>query len=162
MIVGMRGPETAKIERLIKTAGLTDRIVLLEGIPEAELQWCYQHCSAVVIPSIAEGFCLPVAEAILSGCRLVCSDIPVLREIAGDNCMFVPLGLDSEERFAQAISASLRSPRPAPIELPQFSKQNIANQYISLYRRLASAPAKLEPAIGVEEVTIQNSGRAHV
>jgi glycosyltransferase involved in cell wall biosynthesis len=161
VIVGMRGPETAKIERLIKTASLSDRVVLLEGISEGELQWCYQHCSAVVVPSAAEGFCLPVAEAILFGCRLICSDLAVLREIAGDRCKYVPLGLGSDLRFIEAISDSLRLQPPAPTELPQFSRQTIADQYVSLYRRLVSTSAELELASG-GEVTIPDSGHARV
>jgi len=138
VIVGMRGPQTKEIVRLIRTLGLSQRVMLLEGISDAELMWCYRNCSAVVVPSITEGFCLPAAEALLAGSPLICADIPVLREIVGGHCTFVPLGPGAEARFAQAIRASLEAPRPRPVDLPQYSQQLIASQCMALYRRLTS------------------------
>lgn len=142
VIVGMRGPETPRIHNLIRNFGLTDKVVLLDGISEENLQWCYEKCSALVLSSTTEGFCLPVAEALLAGCPVICSDIPVLREIGGDRCTFVPLGPESELRFSQAIVASLRLPRPTPVDLPQFSTRRIGDQYCSLYRHLVGASSE--------------------
>ena len=51
---------------------------------------------AVVIPSLREGFCLPLVEAQTAGAAVLCSDIPVLREVAGDGALFFdPLKVDS-------------------------------------------------------------------
>lgn len=160
VIVGMRGPETRRIKSLIVTLGLSDNVFLLEGISEEELQWCYRHCSAVVIPSTTEGFCLPVAEALLAGCPIVCSDIPVLREIAGERCTFVALGPGSEVRFSQAIAAAIQSPRPAPINLPRFSKQRISDQYFSLYQRLTASCSEVAATNLDPVVTTPTSGGA--
>jgi glycosyltransferase involved in cell wall biosynthesis len=141
VIVGIPGPETARIERAIERSGIKPNVLLMEGLPEAELQWCYRNCAAVVAPSTVEGFGLPVAEALLAGCRVVCSDLPVFRELGGQSCRFVRLDGAAEEAFADAIVATLRGPRPQAALLPNLSIPVIAEQYVRLYRGLPGTVA---------------------
>ena len=70
-------------------SGLERKCMLISGISDAELQWCYRNCELLLAPSSIEGFGLPVAEALLAGCPVVCSDIPAFREIGGDHCRYV-------------------------------------------------------------------------
>ena len=138
----MRGPETPVIERAIDSAGLADSIYLLEGLREAELQWCYSNCAALVAPSIIEGFGLPVAEGLLAGSRVVCSDISAHREIGEGLCRYVSLKENAEEALSYAISSALREQKPAPASFPHFSAPVLAKEYLALYRRLiACAPS---------------------
>ena len=44
----------------------------------------YQNAKAFVFPSLYEGFGLPILESIRNKCPVICSDIPVFREVAGD------------------------------------------------------------------------------
>jgi len=141
VIIGIVGPETSKINRLISSKKLGLRIRLLEGTSEAELQWCYTNCDALVAPSITEGFGLPVAEGLLAGCRVICSDIPAHREIGEGQCRFVSLKEEPEKMLAAAIAATLQEPPNKPIPLPQFSARIIAKQYVDLYRRLCMCVA---------------------
>jgi glycosyltransferase involved in cell wall biosynthesis len=147
VIVGISGPETPAIKELIANAGLSDAVHLMEGLPESDLQWCYRNCEALVSPSSIEGFGLPVAEGMLAGCRVVCSDIPAHREIGGGICHFVPVREDAEVSLAYAISAALREAKPEPVPLPHLSAPVLAKQYIALYRRLivSTAPARSKP-----------------
>jgi glycosyltransferase involved in cell wall biosynthesis len=140
LVVGIPGPETAAIRAYIATAGLEQRVVLLNGIPEAELQWCYRNCSLLLAPSSVEGFGLPVAEGLLAGCSVVCSDIAAFRELGGDHCRYVQLGAGEEEAFADAIRAALIEEPQAPVPLPQLSPPVIADEYMHLYRSLISLP----------------------
>jgi glycosyltransferase involved in cell wall biosynthesis len=139
VIVGIAGPETRDIHRLVSILGLGDRVRLLEGVSDLELHWCYTHCEVVVSPSTVEGFGLPVAEALLAGCRIVCSDIPAFREIADGQCRFVTLESNAEEMLGAAIVAALNEPKPSPKSLPQFSAPVLAMQYTSLYRTLIAS-----------------------
>jgi len=151
VVVGIGGPETARIRRLISVLGLQSKVHLLEGLSEPELQWCYRRCEALVAPSITEGFGAPVAEALLAGCRVVCSEIPAFREFAGEHCRFVALGAGEEEALADAVAASLREPIKAPVSLPRFSANLVAAQYTSLYRDLvASSPFASRTALQPE------------
>ncbi|MDW5265152.1 MULTISPECIES: glycosyltransferase family 1 protein [Acidobacteriaceae] len=136
VIVGITAQDTRNIHRVVAALGLGASICFLEGLSEPELQWCYIRCEAVVAPSLTEGFGLPVAEALLAGCRIVCSDIPAHREIGDGRCRFVALGQDAENAFEEAIVEVLKEPKRAPVTLSQFSTPTLAKQYISLYRRI--------------------------
>ena len=122
---------------MISALRLDGKVHLLVGLPEDALQWCYARCEATVVPSSTEGFGLPVAEALLAGCRVVCSDIPALREVGGQHCRFIPLGDNAVERFAEGIRATIREPAPLPVSLPQLSAEALAEQYVRLYRELS-------------------------
>lgn len=146
LIVGMPGPETGRIERIVEDAGLEPNVLLLSGISDADLQWCYRHCDVLLAPSIIEGFGLPVAEGLLVGCRIVCSDIPAFRELAGDRCRYFALGNDEEAAFAAQIRAALLSKRPDPVLLPQLDPARIASEYMALYEELTRKQTATIPA----------------
>ncbi len=139
VVIGIAGPESRRIHRLVSDLRLDGRVHFLEGLSEPELQWCYGRCEALVTPSITEGFGLPVAEALLAGCRVVCSDIPAFREVGGDHCRFVALRGDEEKALAEAIVATVNQPARTPISLPQFSSSLLAQQYLGLYRGLITS-----------------------
>lgn len=136
VIVGIPGPETNAILRFLAHANIADRVVLLNGISEEELQWCYRNCELLLAPSLTEGFGLPVAEALLAGCRVICSDIPAFRELGGNKCVYIPLNDMAEHAFADAICAGIRQHTCEPVTLPQLSAPVIAEQYLQLYRSL--------------------------
>jgi glycosyltransferase involved in cell wall biosynthesis len=141
VVIGMRGPETGKIEQLVNDLGLGPKVHFLEGVAETELQWCYQNCAALVAPSLTEGFGLPVAEGLLAGCRIVCSDIPAHREIGNTHCRLVTLRENAAETLAAAIADTLNEPKPDPLVLPQLSASVLADQYVALYRKLIHSAA---------------------
>lgn len=146
VVIGISGPETRNIHRLVATFGLGLSVRFFEGVSEAELQWCYARCEAVVSPSMTEGFGLPIAEALLAGSRIVCSDIPAFREVGDGQCHFVALEKNAEEMLAAAIVKALNEPKGLPKTLPQFSAPVLARQYTSLYRRLIASAIPLETA----------------
>jgi glycosyltransferase involved in cell wall biosynthesis len=61
IILGIPAQETHNIHSLVSNLVLGESICFLEGLSEAELQWCYTRCEAVVAPSLTEGFGLPFA-----------------------------------------------------------------------------------------------------
>jgi glycosyltransferase involved in cell wall biosynthesis len=160
VIVGIAAQETRNIHNLVSTLGLGESICFLEGLPEPELQWCYTQCEAVVAPSLTEGFGLPVAEGLLAGSRIVCSDIPAHREVGDGQCRFIPLGRDAEKDLSEAIMEVLKDPRRQPAVLPQFSAPILAEQYISLYRWLITSSAPLENAKVSASINVGDLGKA--
>jgi len=144
VVIGIAGPETRRIHRLVSSRDLDQSVHFLEGLSEPELQWCYARCEALVAPSMTEGFGLPVAEALLAGCQVVCSDIPAHREVGDGHCRFVALRKNAEEVLAEAIATTLQEAAKAPIALPQFSSSLLAKQYVDLYRRLVASAALLQ------------------
>ncbi|HWH61050.1 MAG TPA: glycosyltransferase family 1 protein [Terriglobales bacterium] len=159
VILGITAQDTRNIYRLVSALSLGESICFLEGLSEAELQWCYTHCEAVVVPSLTEGFGLPVAEGLLAGCRIVCSDIPAHREVGDGQCRFVALGQDTEIRLAEAIVEVLGNPKRKPAALPQFSSPILAKQYISLYRKLITSAVHVENVRTSASITVVTSER---
>jgi glycosyltransferase involved in cell wall biosynthesis len=159
VLIGMPGPETGRIESYIRTSGLTQRVVMENGISDAEMNWCYRNCALLLAPSIVEGFGLPIVEGRLAGCRIVCSDIPAFRETGDAACRFVPLGPDCEREFAAAAVASLSERRPLPANLVRFSPSVIAGQYIRLYRTMIGVWAG-ENAFPSEQAVAQTENHA--
>lgn len=145
LIVGVSGPETPAIYRFLRDEGLEHRVVLLSGLSEAEMQWCYRRCELLLCPSILEGFGLPVAEGLLAGSRVVCSDIPSLRELGGEACCYVPLGAAAVDAFVRAAAATMKAPRGAQVRFPSLSPTVIAGEYLKLYRKLISAAGQIRP-----------------
>ena len=146
LVIGIRGPETPHIQYLIEQLGLRGLVVLADGLADAELLWCYKHCAALLMPSLTEGFGLPAAEALLAGCKVVCSDIPALREVGAEHCHFVPMTGEPVEAFADAVAATLRRACQPPIPLPQFSPTRIAREYSTLYREVMASAGKTQTA----------------
>lgn len=146
IILGITAQDTRRIHRLVSARGLGASVCFLEGLSEPELQWCYAHCEAVVAPSLTEGFGLPVAEGLLAGSRIVCSDIPAHREIGDGRCRFVALGRDEETKLAEATLEALKEPKGQPDVLPQLSASILAKEYISLYRRLITSDVHVKNA----------------
>jgi glycosyltransferase involved in cell wall biosynthesis len=139
VIVGIAGPESQTIRRAIAHLDLGRNVLLMEGLSELELQWCYSNTGALLAPSTIEGFGLPVAEALLAGCRIVCSDIPAFRELGGDRCRYVPLDQHAETAFAHAIAEILLESRKDPHPMPQLAGRAVADQSLHLYKMLLSS-----------------------
>ena len=80
--------------------------VLVTGfVSDADLAALYAGASAFVFPSLAEGFGLPVLEAMRSGAPVVTSDNSALREVAGDAAVLVEP--TSEEDVAEGLRRAL-------------------------------------------------------
>lgn len=61
----------------------TDNVVFVGKITDGEIKALYSNCKAFLFPSLYEGFGIPPLEALACGAKVICSDIPVLREIFG-------------------------------------------------------------------------------
>ena len=142
VIVGTSGPETENIKSLIHSLSLESKVILLSAIGDRELIWLYQNCQVFVIPSSTEGFCLPLAEALyfsdkpsgMASLRIVCSDIPIFREVGTSDCTYFSLEDDTVINLSQAIidSANKHSVSNSS-NIQRFDKSNVAKQYLNLY-----------------------------
>ncbi|MBW4646929.1 MAG: glycosyltransferase family 4 protein [Goleter apudmare HA4340-LM2] len=137
VIVGTSGPETQNIQDLIRHLSLENKVILLAAINDPELCWLYQNCQVFAIPSSTEGFCLPLAEALHFSNLIVCSDIPIFREVGTDKCTYFSLGADAVTNLSQAIIQSINKPNLSnSTDVESFKKSNIAKQYLNLYYRI--------------------------
>ncbi len=89
VFVGRRGWFDYGLVARIRTHGeLGRRLFWFDDVDDAELAFLYAHMSALVCPSFAEGFGLPVIEASRCHKPVFCSDIPVFREVGRDGVIY--------------------------------------------------------------------------
>lgn len=72
------------IEKEARRRGVADRMHILGPVSDGEKAWYLENCTAYMHPSLAEGFGLPVTEAMSVGKPLFLSDRTALPEIGGD------------------------------------------------------------------------------
>lgn len=136
VIVGDRATETRKLESLIHALALGNSVALISGIRDEELNWLYENADACVLASSIEGFCLPLMEALKHRARVVCTDIPIFRELGAEGCHYFDGSGDAAESLANALMKALESPRPEFVDLRRFSASRLRTCYMEFYREV--------------------------
>lgn len=96
VLVGQRGWGNLELTKLLKERGLTGNIRLLGYVPDEVLASLYRHAIFLAMPSLSEGFGLPIIEAMSAGIPVLTSNCSAMPEIAGDAGLLVdPLSVDS-------------------------------------------------------------------
>lgn len=84
------------LQQRIVSLGLQNVVELRHEVSFSELKSLYATASALIYPSIDEGFGIPPIEAMASGTPVIVSDIPVFHEVLGDAAIYVsPESLES-------------------------------------------------------------------
>jgi glycosyltransferase involved in cell wall biosynthesis len=104
IVGGVRDQKYADhVERMVIDLGLQDRVAFLGYVPDTRCLELIRAATVFLAPSKGEGFDLPPVEAMACGVPVICSDIPVHREIL-DNCaVFFPAL--SAEKLTDCIRA---------------------------------------------------------
>ncbi len=91
VLIGRRGWENEQVVDLLERCpALVGNVEEHAGLADPEVQALLRGARALLLPSFAEGFGMPVPEALALGVPVLCSDLPALREAGGD----APLYLD--------------------------------------------------------------------
>jgi glycosyltransferase involved in cell wall biosynthesis len=103
-IIGKLGwNDEALAQRLKNHPEIGKRLFFIENASDAEVNQCYAAGTALIAPSIAEGFGLPIIEAAHHQVPVIASDIPVFREVGGEGAVY--FSLESPEYLVQAVRA---------------------------------------------------------
>ena len=134
LLVGSRGPETDELTNLIEKLSLENQVIFLSGLKDKELRWIYEQATLFIIPSSTEGFCLPLLEALSLACPVVCSNIPIFREVGTSYCQYFELDSQALPNLANAIERALSDPLTATGEADaRFSREEISRQLLDFY-----------------------------
>jgi glycosyltransferase involved in cell wall biosynthesis len=119
-------------------ASLPPGSVVLPGrLPEPAVPDLYRGAAMVILPSRAEGFGLPVIEAMACAVPVICSDLPVLREVADGIATFCDP--DDAGGFASAMAHVLDEPPSGPQRdrgvdrAHRFSWEAAAERTVAIY-----------------------------
>jgi len=89
IIVGRRGWfEEAVISAITTHEAYGRDLFWFDDATDADLEFLYRRAGALILPSYAEGFGLPIVEAARLGLSTICSDIPVFREVGGKGALY--------------------------------------------------------------------------
>lgn len=105
VIVGKKGWLYEEILTAPKQFGVENRVKFMDFVPDDELPSLYKNAACFVLPSLYEGFGLPVLEAMSYGIPVVVSNVSSLPEIAGDAGIYVEP--ENVESIARGLETAL-------------------------------------------------------
>jgi glycosyltransferase involved in cell wall biosynthesis len=137
--VGPAGWGDLSLSPAVNRASDAGRIRKIGYVPDDDLAALYRNALLFLMPSLYEGFGMPVVEAMACGASVALSRIPVFQEIAGPHARYVE-AMDVEG-WRRAMNEALGGERSAgehfaPADLSRFSWEVSANTTLTLYRRL--------------------------
>ena len=133
VMVGPQDYFSRKMQQEVERLGLTEKVRFCFETSESELVWLYRQAQALVLPSLFEGFGLPIVEAAHYQCPLLLSDIAVFREIAPPPALFFdPRNLADLEQKLLSIKKRFNIQTPASY-FKQFSFAELARQTLAVY-----------------------------
>jgi glycosyltransferase involved in cell wall biosynthesis len=124
-----------ELRRRAHALGVDGDVRFLGWVSEADAEGLYALADAFVHPAFSEGFGLPPVEALARGLPVACSDIPVLREVMGDDAIF--FDPHAPASIAAAVSAALATPRGQAGTNFRFSWEAAAAATLEAYECLS-------------------------
>ncbi|KAB8139761.1 glycosyltransferase family 4 protein [Chloroflexia bacterium SDU3-3] len=142
ILIGSRGWMDEGIFAAIERAGLGERIRWLRYVGDNDLPAVYNLASAMVYPSIYEGFGLPALEALACGTPVLTADNSSLPEVVGDaavlvDAMSVPSIAGGIERLMNDSALRARLAAQGPAQARRFTWDHAAQQVLACYEQLA-------------------------
>jgi glycosyltransferase involved in cell wall biosynthesis len=140
-------PYASEVRQAADELGVGDRLVIPGAVSDRAKLWLYEHCRALLFPSISEGFGLPVVEAMSVGKPAFLSRLTSLPEIGGDVAYYfdsfepdamahvVQRGLEDFDGHPQRAS-ELRA------YASRYSWTTAATEYWALYDEVLQAPRR--------------------
>jgi glycosyltransferase involved in cell wall biosynthesis len=96
VMVGAASWGQHSVQNDVAVLGITDKVIVLDKVDDQILSTLYRHAQCLAAPSLLEGFCLPVVEAMSFGTPVLASISSAFPEVVGQGGVFVdPLDVDS-------------------------------------------------------------------
>lgn len=90
VMTGYMGWNMEEFEKRLKShPDYNNGVYHFEGQNDKEIAYLYQHAKFLAFLSYTEGFGLPIIEALQRSTPVIAADVPVLREVGGENCVWV-------------------------------------------------------------------------
>ncbi|GHV72303.1 hypothetical protein FACS1894201_00740 [Bacteroidia bacterium] len=130
-----------EIVQAIAMYELKDRVLMLGSVTEEEKWWLYEHCTAFVFPSLAEGFGLPPLDAMQVGKPVFASRSTSIPEICGEMAFYWDI-LEGQA-MAQVVQSNLANTTAPQCNAKllkaytqKYNWNRCINQYMDVYEKL--------------------------
>lgn len=131
LIIGANGWKNDAIRKMLELPEFRENVYWPRDVSDGELLWAYAHADALIAASLQEGFGLPLVEAAHFGLPLICSDIPVFREVTRGNADFFK-AMDADALTACLIKWMQTDRHPDSRKIPIFSWQDSAREVLDI------------------------------
>ncbi len=139
IIVGRKGWLYNEIFALVERLKLKDSVIFTDYVSDGELLQLYKNAFCFVLPSLYEGFGIPVLEAMSNGCPVICSNTSSLPEIGGKAALY--FNPKSEKDLLKKVNQlkddeKLRNEliRKGKEQVKKFSWQTCAQQTLEIIK----------------------------
>jgi glycosyltransferase involved in cell wall biosynthesis len=143
VLTGWQTPDFRRVQELIERLGLAARVKVLGHVPDEILPVLYGSAAVFALPSLHEGFGLPVLEAMACGTPVLTSNVYAMPEVAGSAAKIVdPYDVQDisggllEIFTDDAFATSLRERGLARAR--EFTWRRAAEQHLAVYERVVS------------------------
>jgi glycosyltransferase involved in cell wall biosynthesis len=129
-------PELARLAN-----GVADRIMALQDLSHQELRAWYVRATALLFPSVQEGFGWPLIEAQACGCPVFTSDLTPMNEIGGPGACYVdPHDPEAMANAIERAAGRFEEMRNLGLEnASNYSAEKMVMSYLAAYRRVLEA-----------------------
>lgn len=139
ILVGPKDFFYKRLHKQLQEQKMLGKIQFVLNPGDAGLATLYKKAQFLVFPSLAEGFGLPGLEAMALGCPVICSDLPVFKEIYGEAPLyFDPQNIDSmvkviEKGMTLAVRPRLSMIKRGQKQVSRYSWEQCARQTMQIY-----------------------------
>lgn len=132
VLIGKAGWDTRKLQDHIRGHALAGTLLFwFDDVDDHGLHAAYAQCRMVIVPSLAEGYGLPLDEALAYGAPVLARDIPVFRRHReGENIAYFP-ERGSAASLAETIAAFYRQAQRKPAAEPPVQWRQTARQCLT-------------------------------
>jgi hypothetical protein len=153
VLTGAPGSRCDYVRDAAGRMGIAERVIFPGYLPEDDLSILLHCCTALIFPSIFEGFGMPLLEAMEAGRPLLCANSTSLPEVAGDAALFFDARKPSE--IAGAIGRIDSDPQllrdlaaRSAERLSAFGgAEDMAASYLKVFQSAVLEPSPLPPGI---------------
>ncbi len=124
VIIGKKGWLYEKILNISNKLGIENKVIFPGFVPDEDLPALYKASVAYVLPSLYEGFGIPVIEAQATGAITIVSQVSSLPEIAGEGSIYIK-NPKSVSQIAESLREALSLSRKKREHLISLNKENI-------------------------------------
>jgi glycosyltransferase involved in cell wall biosynthesis len=143
LIAGGSGWGGEILESRLSDLGIESNVELRGYVTEQELHYLYRHATGLLMPSLYEGFGLPLLEAMQYGTPVITSDCSSLPEVAGSGGIMV--NPESADEICEAMQRLIAEPdlrsqlsRNAIEQAGRYSWQNSAAKMLEVFASLST------------------------